>query len=198
MRAEVLQLARSTYGVSNNCGRATGTTGEIAAGLAARSILWAWQLPQTLPANQICWLERLRLQWTCINAFTTAPTAGRSLSLVQLTQLPTGGHAGNTWSKAASGAFGSCVVATNAALTNGGNVPVASDVIATLSLAGYGSSGASIDKEFRFTGCETAMYELLAGAVIGITNINAMDPGGSFELVVEADVQQLPSNYPIP
>ena len=84
-RSEFIQLARSSYHVSEDGYIVTARSGIIAAAQPALSLLWNWQLPNapTFGAPPII-LERLRLTYTCLTAFTTPVTAGRGLAFVKL------------------------------------------------------------------------------------------------------------------
>ena len=94
MRSEILLLALTTYDTSNACFISTAKSGLIAGAVPARSVLWAWELPASLPSTQRMYLERVRIQFTTITAFTVPVTAGRGLALTRLLTMPTGGAGG--------------------------------------------------------------------------------------------------------
>ena len=124
-RTELLALTRSSAGVSDDGLIVTSRTGIIAAGAPALSTFWAFEpnygssILDTFPIV----LERLRLQWTCITAFTTPVVAGRELALCLLDVMPSpsGSDHSNHIRKnfLAAGNAGGASVSTTAPLTIG-------------------------------------------------------------------------------
>lgn len=213
-RTPIIQLEGTRYGASHNSFTAIGKTGTIAAGLAANSILCAWQVPVSPPfssdpgtAFNPFFLERVRLQWTTLTAFTTPVTAGRSLALVPLSELPTGGASGTLVDKQFFGPASSpsVVIATTGALTYAGTIPT--DFYAQLPLAGSGTSGANAEKIWSWNANDVSPIALhptddgsgnAVPLIVGVMNPVAMDAGGTFELLVEMDGELLPNFFNIP
>lgn len=201
-RTELLSLTRSSAGVSDNGLIVTSRTGVIAAGAGALSTFWGFQpsFPSSvLTANPVA-LERLRLQWTCITAFTTPVLAGRELAFCQLAEMPgIGGSNSCTVRKgsldgAAAGGGVACV--SNTAPLTQTTPPDPNDIFARVSLAGYGAAGATLIKEWRWDSGSAQMISQLLTEPIGLICTNAMDAGGTFELVIEADYQAVPEGWP--
>lgn len=202
-RSELIQLARSTYGAAENGFVSTALSLEIAAAAPALSIFWAWQIP-TNPAiiGQFpVALERLRLQYHCITAFTDPTTAGRSLAFCKLDALPSGSTSNFRSEKRKSTLFGGAptVLITNTGtLTPGGAAPSLNDLFAIANLSALGHEGDVFDHTWEWTTGSTEMIALIPGDVIGLVNPQAMDAAGTFCLAVEAEVQGVPSTLPIP
>lgn len=194
-RSELLSLARSTYTVSGNGVVSVAQSGVIAAAVPARSLLWAWAVPTSLPEFPIV-IERLRLQYTCITAFTTPVTAGRSLAFGFIPTLGAAitGNERNTVRKTNLSHDTDPVIANTA--------PVSADLVATntlfarMSLAGFGTAGASKDQTWEWTTGSAQMISILAGTLLALTNPVAMDAAGTFEIVVEANLMGVPDGYP--
>jgi hypothetical protein len=204
MRAEFLQLARSTWGVSDQCLLSTAMSGEIAPDAPAQSVFWSWTVPSNFPTDFPLVLERLRLQFTTITAFTTPVVADRALAFGLLDGTPSTGSATlrTQLGKAGLSQFGvfngTVRMAQTAPLALSGDPPAIADSIGVALLAGYGASGATFDRTWRWDGSETSMISLLPGAVVCLYTPFGMDPGGTFVVAVEADIQGLPDNYPVP
>lgn len=203
----------------------TGATGIIAAGLAANSVLVgirvlsSYQLSgldsvrsQGLPV----YLERAKITYTCTTAFTTPITAGRSLILQKATisgasgGLITGGQALNTGIKGNGASspqpFDTSVagtnlrIATTTGLTLNGPV-VGSQIIGRMPLTGHGNAGNSLEYEYLATGEHTSPAAFFVEQAFLISNPQAMDAGGQFELTVELCWQYLPLRFyqgPVP
>lgn len=202
-RSELLQLARSTSGVSENGVIVTARTGVIAAGAAASSVFWAYQpdYPSTVLDTEPCVLERLRLQWTCITAFGTPVTAGRELALCGLEVMPSSGGSNHSVVRKQNifgeGLGGTTVVSNTAALAIG-TPPDLNRIFGRVSLAGHGASGASLIKEWRWDTGSAQMLQVLRASPVGVICTTAMDAAGTFELVIEAEYQCVPEGWPVP
>lgn len=202
-RSELLSLGRSTYGVDENCLIVTARSGIIAAGAAADSIFWAFEpvYPSSILHTRIV-LERLRLQYTCLTAFTTPVTAGRELAFCTISEMPTGvsGQAVSIVRKEqlfGEGGPASIVRVSNTAPLSYAGDPVDHDnIFARVSLAGYGAAGATFIKEWRWDTGSAAMVNVRADLPVALIAPQAMDAAGTFELVIEADYQSLPTGYP--
>ncbi len=178
-----------SYGVA-------GTTGTIAAGLAANGALWSMR--SNPAANRRVFFERLRLQFTTLAAFTTPVTAGRRLQLVRSTVVtanPSGGAAllplakdvTDTDSIANAAGGGDMRVATTAALTMTGVTLDTANVFRQMLLVHCGAAGAFFDCIWEFHATENAPIILEPGQVLAIVAGQTMDAGGTFQLSVNAD-----------
>lgn len=199
-RSEILSLARSTYGVNEQCTLVSSKSNVIAAAQPALSLFWSMATPNFLFSPVI--LERLRLQFTCVTAFATPVVAGRALAFCTLDGLPSAVGVSNNSSSIRkqtlfSEGFSAAPLMTSVSnLTPTGAPPDLDDVFAQVSLAGYGTAGAVYEKEWNWNTGSAAMVSLVPGQVIGLFCPAAMDAGGTFELVVEADFQGMPEDYP--
>lgn len=203
-RSELLSLGRSTYGVDENCLIVTSRTGVIAAAAIADSIFWAFRpdYPSSILDTRVV-LERLRLQYTCITAFTTPVIAGRELALCTLSQLPTpAGSASSIVRKeqlfGEGSSAGVALVSNTLPLVYAGDPVDHDDIFARVSLAGYGTAGATFIKEWRWDTGSAAMVNVPTDRPVAIIAPQAMDAAGTFELIIEADYQSLPTGYPDP
>lgn len=203
----ILQLVRGQNGFrpGDCCYRYSASTGVIAAGLAANGVVFGMLAGQ--PGNGLHgYIERIRLQYTCITAFGTPITAGRALAISGPTAgglsfsggtnvIPfEKGNSPNGASVFTAAAGGQCMIATTGALTG----PVPDGIrLATLSLAGAGNAGDVVDKTFDFTGDDTApiAIDAFAGLRLMVYAPQLMDATGTFQLVVEVDTNELPVNY---
>lgn len=198
-RSEILQLARTTFGVALDSFVSTASSGVIAAATPARSVLWAWNLATlSLPFPIV--IERLRLKYTCLTAFTTPVTAGRQLAFGTIAAL------GAT----VTGNNRSCVRKSSLAAANtqlpivANTGPVTADLVdldtlfARLSIAGAGASGNTVERTWEWNTGSAGMLAALADSILVLTNPVAMDAAGTFEVTVEADVASVPDGYPSP
>jgi hypothetical protein len=204
-RSELIQLSRSSYGVSSNGFIAVSRTGEISAEQPALSLFWAWELPSSTFAAYPCVLERLRLQYTCLTAFTSPVAVGRGLAFVKLTDAPGGGTGTGPVNHVLrkdvllNSLSGGGILTSNAtALEPPTTPPSLDDVFAQLSLAGKGNAGDTVDKEWKWTSGDAQMVTLLPGDIIGLMCPSDMDAAGTFELVIEADLQGVQQDLPEP
>jgi hypothetical protein len=212
----IFGLIRGKVGArpGESCYRLSASTGVMAAGMAASGVVFAMR--PAIPQDDTTFrgfIERIRLQFTCITAFAVPITAGRALAIGG---VQTGGanFTGGTvvepcgkgretvdsvFSNVGFTTPGQVMIANTAAL--GGVTPQLSPRLATLSLAAAGTSGAVVDKTFDFTGANTAPIDLLGSNDLGLLTIyapQAMDAGGTWELVVEVDTNELPRNLAKP
>lgn len=186
--ARVVVVARGDgYSVSN-------ITGTIAAALAANAAVFAMRLDPAAPRR--AFIDRIRLQYTTLVAYTTAVTAGRRLALYRGSGAqPSGGTAIATSVKkhtasAALGEFdtaqgGDIRIATTGALTVTG-ITFEAEPIATMTLAHAGAVGAYVEAIFEFAATESAELVLEPGQVLAIRAPQAMDAAGTWQLGVNA------------
>lgn len=185
--ARVALVPRSlrNYGVS-------GTTGIMAAVLAANSAIFAMRMNAS--ADRRAFVERVRIQYTTLTAFTTPVTAGRRIGLyrgsgvnnpstgTQLAALKKSTSlAPASWAENAGG--GDIRVATTAAITVTGATYEAVP-FAEASLVHVGASGGFAEYIFDF---EHAPIILGPGQIFAVRNPVAMDAAGTFQLVVRVD-----------
>lgn len=209
----ILQLARgrSGYRAGDNCWRIVGRTGTLDAALAQGSVLFGLRAAPNTPSNvRAAYIERLRIQYTCLVSFTTPITAGRALAFAGITNATiTGGSSLTPQPKGSSNsnidsifsAPGQARIASTAALggvTSGGSTAG----YGYASLAALGTAGNRETFEWTFSGDDTAPIAISSGGGIdasllglGIYLPQAMDATGQFELVVEVDTCELPKNY---
>lgn len=207
----ILQMGRSSRGYRSgeNCFRYSGITGEIPADLAANSVLFGMLIGDAnadLPGVE--YIERVRLQWTTLTAFTTPIVAGRRLIVTGGSNgLPTGGTRIRPFGKSSvnyTSMFdsfgGETRIATTASL---GGQTGALPALATLNLAGSGNAGDTMEAEYTFSGEDTGQLAFARNSLIqanfGLCVINPvlMDAGGTWQLVVEVDTCRLPPQYPM-
>lgn len=205
-----LYLQRGSQNVANECYRISMKSGVLAAGsVGANDVLYAMR-PITPSAGQpvLAYIERFRVQWTCITAFGTPVTAGRALALSGGNNIAAAGgtqlvlpfsKGTNGVAMFRSGLGGDTWIATTGPLT--GATVKANAKVAEVSLAGFGTSGAQKDMIWDFTGDDTAPLGISRSDTAHADNTDlvlyapaAMDAAGTFEIVVEVDVCQIPLN----
>lgn len=175
-----------------------GTTGAMAAALAANSAICALRLDPGA-GSIVAVVERIRVQWTTIAAFTVPITAGRRLSLYRGSGaaasggLPfaTGGVVGKKDSSSIDSemelaAGGDTRIATTAALTTTGITYEAAQ-IREMSLSHVGAAGAFTEVLWEFSAHECAPLILQPGQLISIRNPVAMDAGGTWQATINVD-----------
>lgn len=185
--ARVSVVARSNRNFS-----IASTTGTMAAALGANSSVFVMRLdPGASPLN--AYIDRVRLQYTTIVAYTTPVTGGRRLALFRGSgAAASGGTAIATVAKkdstgndseveAAQG--GDARIATTAALTITG-ITYETNAIAEFSLVHVGAAGGYCDCVYEATATETAPIILAPGQLIAIRNPAAMDAAGTWVLTV--------------
>ncbi len=209
----ILQMARAALGsrVSDSCSRLSMKTGIMAAAFPLDGVCFSMRPGDAAGvATQVAFIQNLRLQYTCITPFAVPVTAGRSLivsggfnspATAGGTQLvrPFFKQSGFDFSIFQSNIGGDVWISSTGALT--GPVIRADNRIAELSLSGAGLAGATIDKTFVFddpiaisreNGSYATNTDLLIYSPV------AMDLAGTWELVVECDIVQLPGNFSLP
>jgi hypothetical protein len=175
-------------------------TGTIAAALGANSSVFAMRLdPGT---SRRAFIERIRLQFTTIVAFTTPITAGRRLALFRgsgaassggtsiATAVPKHTTADTSEFNVANG--GDIRIATTGALTVTG-ITFESDPLRLLSLVHVGAAGAYIEQSWEFRSGEAQPIQLDPGQLLAIRNPVAMDAAGTWQLSVNAEWHEAPA-----
>lgn len=183
-------LARG-YGYS-----ASQITGTMAAALAANSSIFSMRLDSGASGGHAkAYVERIRLKFTTLVAFTTPVTAGRRLELYRGSGItPSGGTAGVVMPKKgatdtseisiANG--GDIRIATTGALTMTGGAFEAGP-IRGMSLGHVGAAGGFYDCLWEFHATENQPIQLDAGQVLAVRTPVAFDAGGTWQLQVDVD-----------
>jgi hypothetical protein len=176
-----------TYAVS-------AVTGTVGAALVANSSVFAMRLDPS--SARLAFIERIRLQYTTIVAYTTPITAGRRLALFRGSGAAAGGGTAITAavSKSTTSPLsefntaqgGDMRVATTGALTVTG-ITFEADPIRTMSLVHVGNAGNYAESLWEFHASECAPVVLQPGQLLAIRNPAAMDAAGTWQLVVNVD-----------
>lgn len=170
-------------------------TGTMAAALASGGTVFAMR--NDAGSSLRVFIERIRLQYTTIVAYTTPITAGRRLHLVRSTAStanPSGGTAlipvpktsthGDSECSTAGG--GDCRIATTAALTITGTTWDTAP-IRSVPLTHVGAAGAFQEFLLEFSAAESAPIILEPGQALGIVAGAAFDAAGTWQLGVNVD-----------
>lgn len=179
----------------------SNVTGAVAAALAANATVFAMRLDPG-SANR-AFIDRVRLQWTTLVAFTTAVTAGRRIALYRGAGAATAGgtaipNANRKWTAgAASSEFdaangGDIRIATTGALTVTG-VTWETDPLATMTLTHVGAAGAFYETIFEFAPSESYEIVLEPGQLLGVRNPVVMDAAGTWQLGVNVQWREAPA-----
>lgn len=182
----------------------SGTTGTMAAALAANSVVFAMQATADSASPNVSRrapleIEGIRLTYTAIVAATTPLTAGRALKLYRGTPdaagktMLTGGAAVTAIEKSTGDAgndsgLAGALISTTAGLTAGaftrGTVP-----IATFDLLGGGAAGARLVYEYyeQVNGSE---LWIMPGEILVVSNPQAMDAALTWQLSVDIDYRR--------
>lgn len=186
--ARVTNVARGVgFGVG-------ATTGTIAAALAANSTVFAMRLD---PSSAVrAFIERIRLEFTTIVAFTTPVTAGRRLAVFRGSGAAASGgtaisasvpkHSTSNTSEFNSANGGDMRIATTGALTVTG-ITYEANAFRELSLVHVGAAGGFRDVVWEFSAHESQPIQLEPGQLIGIRNPVLMDAAGTWQLSVSVD-----------
>jgi hypothetical protein len=177
------------------------TTGTIAAALAANSTVFAMRLDPG--ATRRAFIERVRIEYTTIVAYTTAVVAGRRLALfrTQLTGSSTGGtaiattpqkHGISDTSEFSAANGGDIRIATTGTLTLVG-ATVDANPLRELSLAHVGAAGGFREATWEFSAAENQPLQLDPGQGMIIRNPVAMDAAGTWQLSVSIDWHEAPA-----
>jgi hypothetical protein len=170
---------------------ASGVTGTVAAALGANSAVFAMRLDPGSSAR--AYIDRVRLQYTCLVAFTVPLTAGRRLALFRGSGAATAGgasmgdavpkHTTHPASEFNIGSGGDLRIATTGALTVTG-ITWEAQPIATMPLVHVGNAGNYAEALFEFAASESYEVVLEPGQVLGIRNPAVMDAAGTWQLGV--------------
>jgi hypothetical protein len=169
----------------------SGVTGIVGAALGANSTVFAMRLD---PGSAVrAYIDRVRLQFTCIVAYTTPITAGRRLALFRGSGAATSGgasmgdavpkHTTNPASEFDLASGGDLRISTTGALTVTG-ITYEAQPIVTMPLVHVGAAGNFIESTFEFGVSESHEIVLEPGQVLAIRNPVAMDAAGTWQLGV--------------
>lgn len=193
-RVDLVKGLRTTTVPRGNAYAVTNVTGTIGAALAANSAVFAMRLDPG--SGVLAFVERIRLQYTTIVAYTTPITAGRRLGLYRGSgAAASGGTAIATVHKKDSTSAGSeCEAAqggdirisTTGALTVTG-ITWEADPIRTILLVHVGAAGGYYEAVMEFHASECAPIILQPGQLLGVRNPQAMDAAGTWQLDLSID-----------
>lgn len=186
--------------VSRGYGYSTAaTTGTVAAALAANSAVFLMRLDVGSPKR--AFIERIRLEFACLVAFTTPITAGRRLGIYRgagatatsggsaITAVPKHGSTDTSEFSIANG--GDLRIATTGALT--ATSATFEAAFTDMSLVHVGTAGAYRDVLYEYGGAEAQPIQLDPGQLLAIRNPVAMDAAGTWQLAVTLDWHEAPA-----
>lgn len=173
----------------------SATTGTIAAALGANSSVFVMRLDPGA-GSVLAFIERIRLQYTTIVAYTTPVTQGRRLALFRGSgAAASGGTAIAAVAKKDSTSIdseieaaqgGDARISTTGALTVTG-ITYEALPFAEVSLSHVGAAGAFVEQVWEFTANENAPVVLQPGQLIAIRNPVVMDAAGTWSMTVRVD-----------
>lgn len=176
-----------------NAYAASATSGVIAAALGANSSVFAMRLN---PGSVLrAYIERIRVQFTTIVAFTTPVTAARSLALFRGTgAAASAGTAMTPVSKDSTLATSQCLAA------NGGDIRISATAgltvtgitfeatpLRTMTLSHVGNAGNYQEAIWESHATESYPIVLTPGQVLAIRNPVAMDAAGTWQFAINID-----------
>lgn len=162
-------------------------TGTMAAALAANSVVFAMRAPATGSSSIV--VDRLRMAFTTIAAFTTPLTASRRLAVFRATNAGaevSGGAAASVRAKDAAGAASTvalALIATTVGLTVGG-LALEAAPLATMDLTSVGTAGARLEQIYELAPPKSEEWLFNPGEYIAIVNPAAMDAAGTWQLTI--------------
>lgn len=167
-------------------------TGTIVAALAANSSVFAMRLDPSSPV--LAYIDRIRLQYTTIVAYTTPVTAGRRLALFRGSGAAASSGTAIATAVRKHTAFGSSSefdaanggdirISATAALTVTG-ITYETEAVMTMPLVHVGAAGGFFEEIFEFSSFESSELVLEPGQLIAIRNPAAMDAAGTWQLSV--------------
>lgn len=175
-------------------------TGTIAAALAVNSTVFAIRL-SPITGSYRFYLTRMTLTYTTLTAFTTPITAGRRLAVFRGSGAQAGG--GGTQllavtkknnldpnSRIQPSLGGDIKIANVGAITVTG-ITFDAVPIATMMLVDVGTAGASKTQIIEFDRAAGSNMLLAPGETLAVRNPQAMDAGGTWQLVVTLDWYEL-------
>lgn len=177
----------------------SGITGAIAAALTANNPVFAMRLD---PSSAVrAYIDRVRLQFVTLAAFTVPITAGRRLALYRGSGAATSGGVGI----AAAVKKHTALASSEFDVANGGDIRIAStgglaaagitfeaEPIATMTLVHVGAAGAYIESIFEFAPSESYEIVLEPGQLLVVRNPAAMDAAGTWQLGVNVQWREAP------
>lgn len=175
----------------------SGITGTVAAALTANSSVFAMRLSPTAGSIR-AYINRMRLSYTTIVAYTTPLTAGRRLALFRGAGATASGGTGVSTgavvpkdSNYAASQFdvasgGDIRIATTGALTVTG-ITYETEPLEMLMLVHVGAAGGYVERIFEYTPMHDHPLELNAGQVLAVRNPAAMDAAGTWQLSVDIE-----------
>ena len=176
-----------------------GQTGTMAAALGANSSIWAVRLDASAGATYKVYIDRLRVEWRTLTAFTTPITEGRRIALFRgsgaapsggTTIIPVKKDSADGVSQIANTEGGAAHIATTAALTVAG-ITFEADPIRIFPLEHNGAAAAREERIWEFDpGSASGAQVLNQGEVLAIRNPAAMDAAGTFKLTVTIDYHE--------
>jgi hypothetical protein len=179
---------------------AAGTTGVIAAALAAGSSVFAARLDPG--ADRRAFVERIRLQFTTLAAFTTPVTAGRRIGLYRgagaanpstgTVIAPAAKHGVADTSEFSDANGGQIRIAATGAITITGATFEATP-FAEMSLVHVGAAGAFMEALFEMSAADSQPIQLDPGQILALRTPIAMDAGGTWQVTVRMDWHEAPA-----
>lgn len=177
---------------------ASGTTETVAATLASGAAVFTMR--NDASSSKRVFIERIRLGYTTIVAYTTPVTAGRRLHLVRSTASsanPSGGTAivpvakdsTDPDSECSTAGGGDTRISTTAALTVTGTT-WDTNVLRTLPLVHVGAAGAFVEYIIDVAASESAPIILEPGQALGLIAGAAFDAAGTWQLAVNVDFHE--------
>lgn len=176
-------------------------TGTIAAALGAGSAIYAHRLDPSA-GSLLAYIERIRVQYTTIVAFTTPVTASRRLALYRGSGAAASGGTAiaaaaqkdstSAASECNSAQGGDMRIATTGALTVTG-ITFEAQEFRTMPLVHVGAAGGFYDLLWEFHATENAPLILQPGQLFAIRNPAAMDAAGTWQLSVNVDWYEAPA-----
>jgi hypothetical protein len=173
----------------------SAVTGTIAAALAANSSIFAMRFDPGAGTKKAR-IERVRIAYTTIVAYTTPITAGRRLAIYRGSGAnATGGtaiatvakkHSTSNNSEFESAQGGDIRISTTGALTVT-SITFETNEFAIMPLVHVGAAGNFFEEVFEFNANESAPIVLEPGQLLAIRNPQAMDAAGTWQVAVRID-----------
>lgn len=181
-------------------------TGTIGAAAGANGCFYASRL-DAAATTLVTLIEKLRLQFTTIVAFTVPVTAARRLEVYRGTGAAASGgtdiaptdnsnqtDSNYNASEMMSPQGGSTRIATTASLTVTG-ITFETQPIGTLALTHVGAAGGNQERIYEYDATHTKPFMLRPGELLAIRNPVAFDAAGTWQLAVEQEWSEL---VPVP
>lgn len=178
-------------------------SGVIAAGATINGCFFAMRLDPSAPAGLLVFLEKLRLQFTTIVAFTTPVTAGRRLEVYRGSGAATTGgtdiaptdnsnqvDSNYPASECNSAQGGSTRIAATGTLGVAG-ITFETQPFGVLPLTHVGAAGGNQERIYEYDSAHGKPEILRPGELIAVRNPVAMDAAGTWQLAVEAEYSEL-------